>query len=149
VRKVGEERRYSDINVLGNLDVIVSEMNKNANERAIKFIKTDPRHAVLIINTKILDNTNKDFGNMLRAVNTFCQAGQEGYDKLAVVILDNKKADIESSVPIEHNNYVKSDNPNFSAIIGEQGGQRTINENNLCFESYDYTSIATDATQRG
>lgn len=69
------------------LATYIAESNKNANERAIKFIKLDPRHAIFVINFFIMDNSNKEFGNVLRSINNFCAAGQEGYDKLAVVIM--------------------------------------------------------------
>lgn len=65
----------------------LAENNKHANERAIKFIKLDPRHAIFVISYDIMNNSNKEFGNVLRSINNFCAAGQEGYDKLAVVIM--------------------------------------------------------------
>lgn len=77
---------------------------------------------------------------MLRAINNFCQPGQEGYDKLAVVMVD-MIVDVESSIAVEHSNFVDTQKSTvMKAMVTNNGGDYVT-----CFESYDYTALSLNA----
>ena len=87
------------------------EANRRANERTINFLKSDPRNAIFVVDEKLCNIHNKQINAAIKAINDFCRAGREGYERLALVIVsDGATANISSEVSTGNVNYVNQDN---------------------------------------
>lgn len=65
-----------------------ADANSRANERAINYLKQDGRNAIFIVDSKVENLDQKELGRAIRSINEFCLPGKEGYDRLAVVIME-------------------------------------------------------------
>lgn len=75
------------------------------------FLKQNPRNAVFIVHEKFLNFSRKETQAAFRAVNEFCKQGQDGYERLAVLILKgDDKSTIESTVTVGDSMFVGGSN---------------------------------------
>ncbi len=64
-----------------------------------------------MVDEKLCNIHNKQINAAIKAINDFCRAGREGYERLALVIVsDGATANISSEVSTGNVNYVNQDN---------------------------------------
>jgi hypothetical protein len=64
-----------------------------------------------VVDEKLCSIHNKQINAAIKAINDFCRAGREGYERLALVIVsDGATANISSEVSTGNVNYVNQDN---------------------------------------
>jgi hypothetical protein len=95
------------------------EANRRANERTINFLKQDQRNAIFVVDEELCNIHNKQINATIKAVNDFCRAGREGYERLALVIVSTgASAKITSEVSTGRVNYVNLDNSALDWLMG-------------------------------
>lgn len=98
-----------------------AEADNRANERVINFLKQDARNAVFVVNRFVEDMQSKEITRVIRCVNEFTLAGREGYDRLAVVIVDDNAFNnlkIESRIMTSRATYIGPQNPAYVHMTG-------------------------------